>query len=394
MTPAPSSRPTPADAPAVTGARRDVLPPLDAAGRAARVRRALAEDRAEVPALFVPVGSDLRWLTGFGGSAGWAVVLPDRLVVGTDHRYGERLRADLAAAGVEAEVVLGRTRPEQDELLAQACRGLDRVGVDPGSVTHARWAELVARLPVVPAAGVVARCRRAKDPGEIARIELACGIADEALATVAPRLGDGLTETDVRDELEYLMRRLGADGPSYPTIVASGPEHAARPHHEPVRRRLDAGDTVIIDVGALVDGLHSDMTRSYVLGDPTAEQQEVYDLVLSAQLAGLTAVRAGAISGEVDAACRELFAAAGRADWYLHSTGHGVGLDIHEDPFHAPGSTAVLVAGDVVTVEPGLYRSGFGGFRVEDLVVVTDTGCRILTQTPKDSPCLPSPPTT
>ncbi len=385
---------TVAPSPRVEADHHVELPPLDASERADRVRAALLADRSEAQALMVPVGSDLRWITGFGGSAGWAVVLPDRLVVGTDHRYGDRLRAELAAASVEAEVVLGRTRADQDELLAEACRGLDRVGVDPASVTHARWGELVSRIPAVPTTGVIAACRRSKDAGEIARIELACTIADRALAAAAPQLGDGLTETDVRDELEYRMRRLGADDASYPTIVASGPDHAARPHHEPARRRIDAGDTVIIDVGALVDGLHSDMTRSYVVGEPTAQQRDIYDLVLAAQLAGLAAVRAGAVSGAIDAACRDLFVAAGRADWYLHSTGHGVGLDIHEDPFHAPGSTAVLVVGDVVTVEPGLYRSGFGGFRVEDLVVVTDTGCRILTQTPKDSPCPPSPPTT
>ena len=188
------------------------------------------------------------------------------------------------------------------------------------------------------------------------------------------------------------MRRLGADGPSYDTIVASGPDNAARPHHAPGTRRIVEGDTVVIDVGALVDGYHSDMTRSYVVGDPTAEQQEIYDLVLEAQLAGLGAVREGVAARDVDAVCRDIFDDAGHLDWYLHGTGHGVGLLIHEDPFHSPTSTQELLDGDVVTVEPGLYRSGFGGFRVEDLVVVTESGCRILTETPKESPCLPSRP--
>ena len=166
------------------------------------------------------------------------------------------------------------------------------------------------------------------------------------------------------------------------------------------------GDTVVIDVGALVDGYHSDMTRSYVVGDPTAEQQEIYDLVLEAQLAGLQAVSEGVAARDVDAACRDIFDEAGHVEWYLHGTGHGVGLLIHEDPFHSRTSTQELLVGDVVTVEPGLYRSGFGGFRIEDLVVVTESGCRILTETPKDThachhdptieerPCLPSRPTT
>lgn len=203
-----------------------------------------------------------------------------------------------------------------------------------------------------------------------------------------------MTEADVRMELEYRMRRHGADGPSYDTIVASGPEHAARPHHHATRRTIVEGDTVVIDVGGLVDGYHSDMTRSYVVGEPTREQRDLYDLLLQVQHAGLGAVRAGVAAKDVDAVCRTMLTDAGYADWFLHSTGHGVGLVIHEDPFENPTSTTTLVRGDVVTVEPGLYRVGFGGFRIEDLVEVTEGGCRTLTSSPKDTPCLPSPPTT
>ncbi len=233
-----------------------------------------------------------------------------------------------------------------------------------------------------------------KDSGELARMERAAAIADEALAAVAPMLGERPTEADVRDELEHRMRRLGADGPSYDTIVASGPDNAARPHHQTGRRTIVEGDTVIIDVGALVDGYHSDMTRTIVVGDPTEEQRRIYDLVLEAQLAGLAAVGAGASARDVDAACRNVFADAGYGDWFIHGTGHGVGLDIHEDPFSSTVSEDELVAGDVVTVEPGLYRGGFGGVRIEDLVAVTADGGRRLTHLSKDAPCLPSPPTT
>jgi Xaa-Pro aminopeptidase len=189
------------------------------------------------------------------------------------------------------------------------------------------------------------------------------------------------------------MRRAGADGPSYDTIVASGPTFAARPHHETGRRTIVEGDTVIIDVGALLDGYHSDMTRTFVVGEPTAQQGAIYELVRESQAAGLAAVAAGVVASDVDAAARAVFERSDMAEWYLHSTGHGVGLLIHEDPFAAPGSTAVLMAGDVVTVEPGLYRDGFGGVRIEDLVTVTATGCELLTTLPKDAPCLPSPPT-
>jgi Xaa-Pro aminopeptidase len=222
----------------------------------------------------------------------------------------------------------------------------------------------------------------------------AAQIADSALTDVVAMLGDEPTEADVRDELEHRMRRLGADGPSYDTIVASGPDNAARPHHETGRRTIVDGDTVIIDVGALVDGYHSDMTRSFVVGGPTAQQQEIYDLVLEAQLAGLAAIRPGVAAKDVDAVCRDLFTEHGYGDWYLHGTGHGVGLDIHEDPFASQVSTSELLVGDVVTCEPGLYRGGFGGFRIEDLVAVTADGGRRLTNLSKDSPCLPSRPTT
>ena len=206
--------------------------------------------------------------------------------------------------------------------------------------------------------------------------------------------GTGLTSVaDVRNELEYRMRRHGADGPSYDTIVASGPEHAARPHHGATTRMLVEGDTVVIDVGALVDGYHSDMTRSYVIGEPTPEHLDRYDLLHQVQADGVAAVRAGVEARAVDAACRDGLTDAGYGDWFIHGTGHGVGLDIHEDPFESRTSNDVLRAGDVVTIEPGLYRVGFGGFRIEDLVEVTDDGCRVLTASPKDTPCLPSPPT-
>ena len=364
------------------------LPAVGYPGRADRVRR-----RFDEPALLVTNLTNVRWLTGFTGSNGWVVVLPDRVVLGTDGRYRDRATAELAAAGVDAEILTGLTRAEQHDQLIGTLRGVPQVGAEAATLTHAAWTSLAAEIDIVPSDGHIEAERRVKDDGEVARIAEAARIADVALAAVAPLLGDGPTEVDVRDELDHRMRRLGAAGPSYDTIVASGPDNAARPHHEPGARRIVEGDTVVIDVGALVDGYHSDMTRSYVVGDPSPEQQEVYDLVLEAQLAGLQAVSEGVAARDVDAVCRDIFEAAGHLDWYLHGTGHGVGLLIHEDPFHSRTSTQELLVGDVVTVEPGLYRSGFGGFRVEDLVVVTESGCRILTATPKDTPCLPSRPT-
>jgi Xaa-Pro aminopeptidase len=367
------------------------LPPIGYAGRLADLREQLAE--RSLPAMIVTDLTNVRWLTGFTGSSGAVAVLPDRAVLVTDGRYRERAGDELAAAGVACDVVAGFTQPEQHALLVGAVAGVARVGAESASLTHARWTALAADLPLVPVTGLVEAGRRRKDRGEIARIAAAARAADTALAEVAPMLGDGMTEADVRMELEYRMRRHGADGPSYDTIVASGPEHAARPHHQASHRRIVEGDTVVIDVGGLVDGYHSDMTRSFVIGEPTREHVDRYALLLAVQEAGLTAVAAGVPAKHVDAVCRTLLVDAGYRDWFLHSTGHGVGLLIHEDPFENPTSTSTLVAGDVVTVEPGLYRVGFGGFRIEDLVEVTEHGCRTLTSSPKDSPCLPSPPT-
>lgn len=368
------------------------LPPIGYAGRIDALRGRLAEQ--SLPAMIVTDLTNVRWLTGFTGSSGVVAVLPDRAVLVTDGRYRDRAGDELAAAGTECEVVAGFTQPEQHTLLVGVLAGIDRVGAEAASLTHSRWTALASDLALTPVSGLVEAGRRRKDPGELARIAEAARCADMALAEVAPMLGGGMTEADVRMELEYRMRRHGADGPSYDTIVASGPVHAARPHHQASDRCIVEGDTVVIDVGGLVDGYHSDMTRSYVIGEPTAEQRERYELLLRVQLAGLAAVRDGVAAKDVDAVCRSMLADAGHLDWFLHSTGHGVGLLIHEDPFEGPTSTSTLVAGDVVTVEPGLYRVGFGGFRIEDLVEVTEHGCRTLTSSPKDTPCPPSPPTT
>jgi Xaa-Pro aminopeptidase len=366
------------------------LAPIGYRGRADRVRA-----RIDADGFVTGDPANVRWLTGFTGSTAWVVLTPDTAALVTDGRYAERAEAELSAVGLAAdiEVVVGANRLELRDHLVALTAHLDRVGAEAARLTHAVWTELAEHLPLVAADGAVEAERRSKDHGELARIDAACRIADAALAEVAPRLGDDMTEVDVRDELEHRMRRLGADGPSYDTIVATGPDNAARPHHGATRRTILPGDTVVIDVGALVDGYHSDMTRSYVVGDADPGQQSWYDLVLAAQLAGLAVVAPGVATRDLDAACRAVFDEAGVAEWYVHASGHGVGLAIHEEPFHSRVSDAELVVGDVVTVEPGLYRAGFGGFRVEDLVQVTDTGHRILTHSPKDAPCLPSPPT-
>ena len=326
---------------------------------------------------------DVRWLTGFTGSNGWAVLTVDDLILGTDGRYGDRARAETASSG--ATVIAESSRAKLHQRLLGSLAAARFVGLDPASMSHAGWQRLAADLVLEPTDSLVGLQRQIKDAAEIERMAAAAAAADAALAEVEPILfatvDAPITEADIRNELEYRMRLHGADDRSYDTIVASGPDHAARPHHEATNRLIVEGDTVIIDVGALVDGYHSDMTRSYVIGAPTAEQREIYAAVAASHAAGVAALRPGIPARELDTVCRDVFDEAGRLDWYLHGTGHGVGLQIHESPFHSQASDEVIVAGNVVTVEPGLYRVDFGGFRIEDLLVVTEAGSQPLTHT-------------
>jgi Xaa-Pro aminopeptidase len=359
------------------------LPPMDVAGRLPRLRASL--DGCD--ALLVTRLANIRYLTGFTGSAALLLVLPDEAVFVTDGRYTQQAGEQLAAAGVGARVEVRATVADQLEVLAKAAGGVQRVGLEAGDVTWAaqrRYAgEVFTGGEVVPVEGAVETLRRVKDAGEVARIEAACRIADEALATLRPRLGERPTERDVGVELDFTMRRLGADDVSFETIVASGP-NGAKPHARPSGRTITDGDLVVLDFGALVDGYHSDMTRTVMVGEPSPTQQRMYDVVLEAQAAGVAAVGAGVEARAVDATCREVIGAAGWADAFLHGTGHGVGLDIHEEPRVGTTATATLEPGHVVTVEPGVYLPEHGGVRIEDTVVVTPDGCRRLTNAPKD----------
>ena len=368
------------------------MPPLEVAGRAARLRTRF--DQAE--ALLISDLTNIRWLTGFTGSNGWVLMTPTELILVTDGRYGEQAAAQLSQHGVEGRVVVGLSGAAILDLLAAEVSSFATLGFEAGHVTYEQFLRFQGLFaPTLVAIGrFVEAERRTKDAGEIARMAEACRIADTALSDVVAERFEGRTEAEVRNRLEIRMRELGADGPSYETIVATGPTNAARPHHRPTDTVIESGHTVIIDVGALYDGYHSDMTRTFFVGEPTSQQLELYEIVLAAQCAGVAAVEAGISTAELDGVCRDAIATTGYGEWFSHGTGHGVGLLIHEDPFINHTGDLKLQVGDVVTVEPGVYREGFGGIRVEDLVVVTNDGCRVLTASPKDSPCPPSPPTT
>jgi Xaa-Pro aminopeptidase len=258
--------------------------------------------------------------------------------------------------------------------------------------SHARYVAALGKQ-MVPVTGVVEELRRTKSEAEIERIAFAADTADKSLADVRDVLmrsmSEPITERDVRDELEYRMRRHGADGPSYETIVAAG-SNAARPHHRPSDQLLREGDSVVIDVGGLVDGYHSDMTRTFLLGQVDPVLQTMFDVVSESQSHGVAAVRAGVLPSEIDHICRSWITEAGFGPEFVHGTGHGVGLQIHESPWLRAQSNEPLREGEVVTVEPGVYRVGLGGVRIEDLLLVRAAGSTTLTHTPKDSLCLQS----
>jgi Xaa-Pro aminopeptidase len=232
--------------------------------------------------------------------------------------------------------------------------------------------------------GLVEELRAVKDDGEISRIEAAAAIADRALAETRPALADRPTEREFQIELDHRMRLLGANDVSFETIVGSGP-NGAKPHARPTSRRIEEGDLVVLDFGALLDGYHSDISRTVAVGEPSPTQARMIEVVLAAQAAGVAAVAPGVAASGVDDASRSVIAEAGWADAFLHGTGHGVGLDIHEDPRVNATSAATLRPGHVVTVEPGVYLPEHGGVRIEDTLVVTASGHRCLTNAPKDT---------
>ena len=328
---------------------------------------------------------NVRYLTGFTGSNGSLLVPasgPD--VLATDGRY----TIQAGAQAPDVELLIERvTAPA----LANRSRdgGHRRLGFESHDVTvdlHATLLSTVGGAELVGLRQAVERLRAVKDDEEVALLREACGIADRALADLiaAGGLRAGRTEREVGRDLDARMLDHGAYERSFETIVAAGPDSAI-PHHRPTGRVLERGDLVKLDFGATYGGYHSDMTRTLVLGEPTDWQREVYELVRAAQAAGRAALAPGADLRGVDAAARDVIAAAGRADAFAHGLGHGVGLEIHEAPALGPLSVGTLADRMAVTVEPGVYFPGLGGVRIEDtLVVRDDADPDLLTTTTKD----------
>jgi Xaa-Pro aminopeptidase len=335
-------------------------------------------DLKELDALVVTNLVNVRYLTGYTGSNGVAIVGPDVRLFITDFRYMTQAASQVSGF----EVIQG-----QRDLLGDVAEHLSgRVGFEDGVVSvrkHERLRGLVdGRAELVAAGDLVEELRTVKEPGEVDAIRSAAQLADEALSAVLERGLVGRTEHDVAVDLEHTMRVLGAEGPSFGSIVASG-AHGALPHAEPRKQPIPTDVLVTIDWGAIVDGYCSDCTRTYATGTLDDETAAGYELVRSVQEKSVEAVRAGAHGKEVDAIGRSEIEAAGHGEHYGHGLGHGVGLEVHEGPNLSPRSKDTLVAGNVVTVEPGIYVPDRFGVRIEDLVVVTGDGCDVLSGLPK-----------
>ncbi|TDQ01196.1 M24 family metallopeptidase [Labedaea rhizosphaerae] len=361
--------------------------PVSHAHRRAALRALLRE--RDLDALLVGDLLNVRYLTGFTGSNAALLVHADEAddltVFCTDGRYLTQSAAQVP------DLPRLIDRPSALRLAAVAGERSSRyrrVGFESQHVTVDGLDQLTAAAGAaafVRAPGLVEQLRLVKDDVEVEALRMACAAADRALAGLIEHGGlrPGRTEKEVARELETRMLDHGAAGPSFETIVATG-ANSAVPHHRPTGAVLQAGDLVKIDFGALVDGYHSDMTRTLVLGKPAAWQSEIYELVATAQAAGRAALAVGADVKDVDAASRAVIEEAGYGEQFLHGLGHGVGLEIHEAPSLAKTGEGTLSAGMAVTVEPGVYLAGKGGVRIEDTLVVRDDDAELLTLTTKN----------
>nr|WP_278313130.1 aminopeptidase P family protein [Lolliginicoccus levis] len=345
------------------------------AHRRERLRTVLEEEG--IDAILVTNLVNVRYLTGFTGSHAALLVASDQhggdraTVIATDGRYTTQVAQQAPGLAVE----MARSGALRLATLA-AERFNGRLAFESGTVTVAQHEQLVgqaAGIELFGTRGIVEELRIVKDAAELASLEAACGVADRALARLidSGALRPGEPERLVARKLEWLMHEEGAEGIAFETIIAAG-AHSAVPHHRPTDSLIERGDLVKMDFGAVVGGYHSDMTRTVVVGArPEPWQQRIHDIVREAQEAGRAAAVEGGLTGDVDGASRAVIAAAGHGDHFVHSTGHGVGLEIHEAPSVARNADGRLLCNTAITVEPGIYLPGRGGVRIEDTVVIT-----------------------
>lgn len=348
--------------------------------RLEKVRAALAE--RQLDGLLVEKPENRAYLSGFTGSAGSLLITQEKAYLMTDFRYVEQATAQAPAF----EVV----QPDSSfyAKLGELCTGAQarRLGFEADYITVANFRLLGEHLKeqeMVSAAGMVEALRMIKDEGELAIMRRAAAIADEGFAHILGYIKPGVAERDVAIELEYRMKKLGAQGLAFDIIVASG-VRSSLPHGRASEKVIESGDLVTVDFGALYQGYCSDMTRTVMVGEPSAKQREIYETVLEAQVRGVAACQAGMTGKQLDEVCRGYIRERGYAEAFGHGTGHGVGRYIHEGPrVNVRGEQDVLKPGMIVTIEPGIYLAGWGGVRIEDMVLVTESGCESFSKSPK-----------
>nr|WP_235612883.1 Xaa-Pro peptidase family protein [Moorella sp. Hama-1] len=342
--------------------------------------------RAGISALWVRQEENRRYLSGFTGDSGSLIITPTAAYLLTDGRFSEQARKEAP----DFQVVDLGPDPWDKMGTVLVNTGIEQLSFEAEYTTYATYAEFQEHardweqpVTLAPVKNFIDKLRQVKDQGEIATLERAIAIADAGFNHLLTILRPGLTERDVALELEYYLGKQGSSGPSFTTIIASGPR-SALPHGVAGERILQPGDLVVMDFGAVYDGYHSDLTRTVALAPAPGEWRRLYDLVLAAQEKAITAIRPGMTGREVDAVAREHIAAAGYGEYFSHGLGHGVGLAIHEAPTLSIRSEVQLAPGMVVTVEPGVYLPGQGGIRIEDVVLIQEGGARVLSRAPKN----------
>lgn len=347
--------------------------------RLARVRQSLLTEDLEA-LLFLDM-NNIRYLTGFTGSEAAFLLEGGQSLLLVDGRYTTQAGEEVGAAGVY------QYREKVEGMAAVlADRALKTVGFEAAAISFETYGKLASKLPSLclrPLASDLVSIRAVKDELEIAQLRAAAALASRSLAEMLEDIHPGLRESDVARELEYRMRRNGAAGISFPTIIAAG-ENSALPHATPGARELAAGDALVIDYGLVLAGYHSDETCTFVLGQVSPPFKEAYGVVKEAHDRAIAAVKAGVSGAEIDRIARECLEAAGLGRFFVHTTGHGVGLDVHEPPRIAAATRTMLEAGMVVNIEPGVYLPGQWGIRIEDTVLVRERDCEILTKMPKE----------
>lgn len=342
-----------------------------------------AIERARADAFLETHLPNIYYLTGFTGDSASLFVERGSATLFTDGRFTVQAKEEVA--GIRVRIHRGPMMPAVAEFLRR--RGKLRVGIAPSRVTLATWNILKkatgSAIRWMPVEGLVETYRAIKDPGEIEIIREAARVGSEVMEESIRLVRPGVSELDIAAEIGFRMRRMGATGESFEAIVAAGPR-SALPHARPTNRRIGKNELVVLDLGAILRRYCSDLTRTVYVGRAPSRVRRWYEAVLEAQQAAYRALRPGVPAGAIDAAARNVLQRKGFANYFVHSTGHGIGLEIHEDPRLARGQKTPLETGNVVTLEPGIYVEGIGGIRIEDDAVVTANGAEILTTPPRE----------